>query len=252
LLLPGNSVADTAADMAPSPPWPSPEETSDRRTDRHPVHHRCRTARLVPREENRILSLPVDGEVEFERAHLDLTRVLGAFDGDRCVGTMRSMPRMLTVPEGAEVAASAITNVTVSPTHRRRGVLSRMMARELAGSHARGEAVAILVSSEYPIYGRFGFGPATWTTSFEIDILRAALPRRMPQPAGLLDLADPAEVRAVAPALHDRFRRTRPGAINRDDLWWELSTGAVAHPRQPWTEPSSCSSAHRPARSTGC
>ncbi len=96
------------------------------------------------------------------RPEYDLSRTRGAFDGDRCVATFRSMARELTVPGGATLPADAITNVSTVATHRRRGLASRMMAADLADAKARGEAVAILIAAEYPIYGRFGFGPATW------------------------------------------------------------------------------------------
>ena len=54
-----------------------------------------------------------------------------------------------------------LTNVTVSATHRRRGLLNRMMAPDLDVAKEQGEAASILIAAEYPIYGRFGYGPAT-------------------------------------------------------------------------------------------
>ena len=97
----------------------------------------------------------------------DYTRLWGAHDGDRFVGTLRSWASELTVPGCGRLPASAVTSVGVRPTHRRQGILSRMMAVDHATARDRGEAVAILYASEYPIYGRFGYGPATtiatWT-----------------------------------------------------------------------------------------
>src|SRR5687768_12639657 len=84
-------------------------------------------------------------------------RVLGAYDGDRVVATFRSYGMELTVP-GGFVRADAVTNVTVAPTHRRRGLLSTMMRDDLRAAAARGEPLAALVASEWPIYGRYGFG----------------------------------------------------------------------------------------------
>jgi hypothetical protein len=52
----------------------------------------------------------------------DLDRTWGAFDRSRAVGTLRSVPFELTVPGGCTVAADGITMVTVSATHRRRGL----------------------------------------------------------------------------------------------------------------------------------
>ncbi|MGW5353874.1 GNAT family N-acetyltransferase [Streptomyces sp. NPDC004031] len=179
-------------------------------------------------------------EVPLRRATLELDRTRGAFDGGRCVATFRSMPRELTVPGGGTVSADAVTNVSVTPTHRRRGLASAMMAADLAAAKDRGDAVAILVAAEYPIYGRFGFGPATWVTDFEVDIHRAGLDRRYagPDPAqGTVELVDGAGVRAVGPALHERVRRATPGAISRSKAWWDQNTGAVVYPSSGYSAP---------------
>jgi predicted N-acetyltransferase YhbS len=87
-------------------------------------------------------------EVALRRPMLDLGRTQGAYDQGRCVATFRSMPRELTVPGGAVLAASAVTNVSVTGTHRRQGLASRMMAADLAAAKERGEAVSILIAAE--------------------------------------------------------------------------------------------------------
>jgi predicted acetyltransferase len=180
-----------------------------------------------------------DEDVAGRKAVLDLARTQGAFDQGRCVATFRSMPHRLTVPGGADVAASAITNVSVTATHRRRGLASRMMATDLAAAKERGEPVSILVAAEYPIYGRYGFGPATWVTDWEIDVPRAALDRRWagPTDGGRVDLATVAEVQKIGPGLHERVRALTPGAIDRTAFWWELATGERQFADMPWTEP---------------
>lgn len=178
-------------------------------------------------------------EVALRRDAYDLARTQGAFDQGRCVATFRSMPRDLTVPGGAAVAASAVTNVSVTGTHRRRGLATRMMAADLAAAKERGDALSILIAAEYPIYGRYGFGPATWVTKWEIDLPRAAVDRRWAGPAdgGRVDLATVAEIQKAGPGLHDRLRARTPGAINRTATWWELATGVREFPTQPWKEP---------------
>jgi predicted acetyltransferase len=178
-------------------------------------------------------------EVTGRRPMMDLARTRGAFDQGRCVATFRSMPRELTVPGGAALTASAITNVTVTATHRRRGLASRMMAADLADARERGDAVSILVAAEYPIYGRYGFGPATWVTDWEIDIPRAGHDPRYAGPAdgGRVDLATVCEVQKAGPALHDRVRALTPGAIDRPAHWWEFATGERVLPSFGWKEP---------------
>jgi predicted acetyltransferase len=88
------------------------------------------------------------------------------------VATVTSFPAVLTVP-GGEVRSWAITAVTVAPTHRRRGVARAMLESELRTAVAAGLPLAILTVSEATIYSRYGFGPATWSTDFSIDVRRA-------------------------------------------------------------------------------
>src|SRR3954469_19191812 len=83
----------------------------------------------------------------------DLERIQGAFDGGRVVATYRSFAAELTVPGGAFAPACAVSAVTTLPTHRRRGLLSAMIRDDLAAARRRGEVVAILIASEWPIYG---------------------------------------------------------------------------------------------------
>ncbi|MEV0092178.1 GNAT family N-acetyltransferase [Streptomyces sp. NPDC050738] len=182
---------------------------------------------------------PSDEEVANFLAHADLTRTQGAFDGSRCVATFRSFAQEITVPGGASLPADAITNVSVSPTHRRRGLLSRMMATDLAAARERGEVLATLIAAEYPIYGRYGFGPAAHTTQWTVDVPRAGIDPRWsgPDDGGRIDLVDAADVRKVGPELYEHVRQSTPGAVSRDERWWMLNTGQLQTPAHPWKEP---------------
>ncbi|MEU0738108.1 GNAT family N-acetyltransferase [Streptomyces sp. NPDC006134] len=179
-----------------------------------------------------------EGQLELRRAQFVPGRLLGAFDGDRCVATFRSFAQELTAVGGAFVPADAVSNVTVSPTHRRRGLLTRMMAHDLAAARERGDVVATLIAAEYPIYGRYGFGPATTMAEWTVDVPRAGLDPRWagPEDGGRIDLVDGEDVRKLGPELHERLRRARPGTVSRGELWWQLATGVV-RPDSPWTEP---------------
>ena len=160
---------------------------------------------------------------------VEWTRIQGAHDGGRFVATFRSFATRLTVP-GGEVAAGAITNATVSPTHRRRGLLSQMMARDLATAAERGEPVAILIASEWPIYGRYGFGPAADIVNYEVDALSAAFAHGGD---GETRLVEPAELAGAAAAIYDAHRRSTPGAIDRSERWWERRVGIDVLRRKP-------------------
>ncbi|MEV0911657.1 GNAT family N-acetyltransferase [Streptomyces hokutonensis] len=180
-----------------------------------------------------------EAELADRSSYIDPSRTLGAFDGGRCVATFRSFPQEITAVGGALVPADAITNVSVTATHRRRGLLTRMMTRDLAAAKERGDVVATLIAAEYRIYGRYGFGPAVTATQWDIDVQRAGLDPRWsaPEDGGRIDLVDAEDVRKLGPELHERLRRLQPGVINRDDRWWQVTTGAVRPGRVSWTEP---------------
>ncbi|MEU9027686.1 GNAT family N-acetyltransferase [Streptomyces sp. NPDC048383] len=181
-----------------------------------------------------------DSDVAQRTEGSDLARLQGAFDPDtgRCVASFRSFTQELTVPGGALVACSAVSSVAVLPTHRRQGLLTRMMAAELAACRERGDVLATLIAAEYPIYGRYGFGPATSLAEWEIDVPRAGLDRRRPVPAdgGRIDLVDAAEVRRIGPALHERLRAVVPGLVDRDARWWDVVTGVRAMSHSPYKD----------------
>ncbi|MGW5607321.1 GNAT family N-acetyltransferase [Streptomyces sp. NPDC003753] len=178
-----------------------------------------------------------DQELAVRGGNITPARTLAAFDDARCVATFRSFPQELTAVGGALVPADAITNVSVTATHRRRGLLTRMMALDLAAAKKRGDVVATLTAAEYPIYGRYGFGPAAHTAEWTIDVPRTGLERHRPVlDDGRIDLVDADDVRKLGPELHERFRRAMPGAVSRGDRWWQLNTGALRFD-DDWTEP---------------
>src|SRR5215467_6637839 len=79
----------------------------------------------------------------------------------------------LTVP-GGRVDAAGLTVAGVLPTHRRRGLLRAMMRDLLDACHRRGAPVAYLWATEDTIYGRFGFGLASFTAEIYLPRLRSA------------------------------------------------------------------------------
>jgi predicted acetyltransferase len=169
-----------------------------------------------------------DARAEFFRPRIDTGRTYGVFDGDAIVGTARSFPTPLTVPGPAEVTAAAVTSVTVRATHRRMGALTEMMRQQLDDVAARGEALAVLIASEAPIYGRFGYGAATENVRLEVDT--SHLRFSAPAPTDRVRFVEPDEFRSVAPTVYDTFRASQVGAIGRDDAWWDEVTSIAPRP----------------------
>lgn len=65
-------------------------------------------------------------------------RFLGVWDDERCVGTAGAFRFRMSVPGGAVVPTAGVTMVSVAGTHRRRGVLTSMMRRQLDDVRAWG------------------------------------------------------------------------------------------------------------------
>ncbi|MFL5737157.1 MAG: GNAT family N-acetyltransferase, partial [Actinomycetota bacterium] len=92
---------------------------------------------------------------------LPLERMYGAWSDGAIVGGAGSFEFTLTVP-GGDLPTAGVTVVGVLPTHRRRGVLRSLMRKQLDDAHERGEPLAALWASEESIYGRFGYGLASF------------------------------------------------------------------------------------------
>lgn len=146
-------------------------------------------------------------------------RYLGALDGADVVGCADSYGGWLVVPGGARVPHAAVTHIGVLPTHRRRGIVSRLVARQLRDIAARGEVVATLRASEAVIYERFGYGVAGSAQSARVTVRRAALRPEVPA-GGRVRLMDGDGATGVLGTIADRAAWT--GAIHRPDGWWAL------------------------------
>src|SRR5215470_8563853 len=106
-----------------------------------------------------------DAEMQHDLVTFEFDRSLAAFDGGDIVGTAGAFTFQMGVP-GEIAPVAGVTAVSVLPSHRRRGILSSLMRRQLADVRERGETVAALFASEAAIYGRYGYGPA----SAELDL----------------------------------------------------------------------------------
>src|SRR4051794_3794177 len=164
-----------------------------------------------------------DEDLELFSELVEPDRTLAAFDGAQMVATTGIFTRELTVP-GAVMSVAGVTLVGVLPTHRRRGLLTRLMRRQLDDVRAAGQSVAALWASEAAIYGRFGYGCAARHATATLRIAGARLAPDAPPPQGRVALADPpAAVDRIAP-LYDRVRRARVGHLDRAAVWWKRRT----------------------------
>ncbi|QEU94372.1 GNAT family N-acetyltransferase [Streptomyces kanamyceticus] len=161
-------------------------------------------------------------EQKLWRELIELDRSFGVWDGASCVGTAAAFSFRLSVPGGALVDAAGVTMISVAATHRRRGIMTSMMRRQLDGLRAGGESLAVLTASEPMIYGRFGYGAATQQLKATIDTTRV----RLALPSGAADVrlryAKPTDVHEACEALYARRVGERPGLLARQPGWERL------------------------------
>ncbi len=166
----------------------------------------------------------IQGVADEVRKHWDLGRVVGAFDDGRIVGTFRSWAGRLTVPGCTELPVASVTGVSVLPTHRRRGILARMAAAQHAAARERGEALAILFASEYPIYGRFGYGTSTIGAAWTLRPRQTAFVAGGED--GRTEIVPPDDASlAIARDVYDTVRARRPGEVWRRPITWQDDFG---------------------------
>ena len=150
--------------------------------------------------------------------NLPFERMHAAREDGQIVGGAGAFGFETTVP-GATVPTSGVTVVGTYPTHRRRGVLRALMRAQLDDVHERGDPIAMLWASEETIYGRFGYGLASW-------VGEASLPREAPftvpvEPSRRLRLVEKAEAQELFPPVWERLRPQIPGMLSRTSTWWE-------------------------------
>jgi predicted acetyltransferase len=164
-------------------------------------------------------------------------RSWGARDRGRWVGTLATEPSRLTVPgvgdATASIVSNAVTGVTVAATHRRRGLLRQMITEAERDAKERGDTVSILIAAEWPIYGRFGFAPATWCANYTYYTRRAGA-ALSPAETGFVRQVEAEELVKYAGDIYDRERALLPGGINRAGSWWSRNLGANGYEPMPF------------------
>ena len=159
-----------------------------------------------------------DEQVALSRSFTEVDRTFGAFDGSNIVGTTTTRTTAITIP-GGSAKLGYVDDVSVIPTHRRRGIMTGMMRSQLDQMRERGEPMAALGASESLIYERFGFGIATWSAGWKIDRRHTSF-KVPPQGGGRLDFIDDETARDEWPKLHARVVGDRPGMVHFNAEYW--------------------------------
>jgi predicted acetyltransferase len=150
---------------------------------------------------------------------------LGADADGLPVGTVNSWVADMAVPGGV-VPMWAISMVTVSATHRRRGIARGLLEGELRAAASAGVPMAGLTVTEATIYGRYGFGPAIQAARVAVDTRTAgwaasAVP-------GRLEYVDKVPLATELGAVHENARHARTGQIPGWNRRWLGLSGITA------------------------
>ena len=178
---------------------------------------------------------PRDAERELEFSVIELERTLGGFVDKELVATACIYSRSMTVP-GGPLPVAAVSMVSVAATHRRQGLLTAMMRRQLTELHEQqGEPVAALWASEAPIYGRYGYGIAA-----QGMILTGRTPALRFRPGvdtggGRVRMAAEHEARPHLESVYEAVRVRQPGLLDRAGAWWSNRLSDLEYQRQGGT-----------------
>ena len=115
----------------------------------------------------------IDERLKDDQLIAEPDRWFVATDDGRMVGTAGACTTRLTVPGPRSLQAPGVTAVSVLPSHRRRGINTRLMGTLLDQASERGEPLAYLWASESSIYGRFGYGIASLCAELEVPTERS-------------------------------------------------------------------------------
>jgi predicted acetyltransferase len=151
---------------------------------------------------------------------LPIERMHAAFEDGTIVGGAGAFPFELSVPGGA-LSCAGVSVVGVYPTHRRRGVLRSLMDAQLRDVHERGEPIAALWASEETIYGRFGYGLASWAGEVKLARVWNSYARPFER-QGTTRFVTAEEAASLLPPVWDALMRKRSGVFQRSQKWWEL------------------------------
>jgi len=154
------------------------------------------------------------------RRILPADRIYAAFDGKEVVGSTSAYPVQMTIP-GGPVPTAGITLVGVRPTHRRQGILSKLMKQLLEGAHERGEPIAALWVAEETIYGRFGCGLCSINAEIRIDRAHTHYRKHWERTLAARQIKSEEAIETF-PSVYEQVAPQIPGMLSRTRDWWEV------------------------------
>ncbi|MBC7300646.1 MAG: GNAT family N-acetyltransferase [Nocardia sp.] len=167
---------------------------------------------------------------EFYRRTFPAARGLAITDADGIVATNISLDSELAVPGGGSVPAAIGTGGFCHPTQTRRGLMTQLLDRIYRRAVEEGKATCADWPSEWPIYRRFGHGPASWCDTMRIDIRRAGLRDDTPGSGMRPQRIDNSRAREVARRVFGNSFGGTPGELRPPDAFWDRLATDPASP----------------------
>jgi predicted acetyltransferase len=154
-------------------------------------------------------------EIEDRRVVHELDRFRMAIEDGNVVGVAGSYGMNVTVPGGATLPMGGVTWVSTATTHRRQGLMRRVVGAVHDDIDARGEAVATLYASQGGIYEHLDYGISTQVRVTSIDTRAARVRDEYRVPSGSVRFLEGDDVVPAVSAIWDRSRRLRAGGTDR-------------------------------------
>jgi predicted acetyltransferase len=151
---------------------------------------------------------------------------------ERILGGAGRYDTALSLPGGGRVPVAGLTSVGVAPGAQHRGAFRALIEAHLDECRARGDAASVLMASQTPLYGRFGYGLATRAASWEIDSPAARALAAGAPTAGSVVMEHgrgPELVEALREVWEQAGSR-RAGSLTRSTAWWER----MLNPKKSW------------------
>ncbi len=169
-------------------------------------------------------------------AYFDADRSWLALDGDdRVAGLANGFGTRLALPGGRSVDGGGVPWVGVRADRHGSGVGRALLEHQIADAADRGDAFLALNSSQYPIYGRYGYGPTGRWWSIRIDARRVRWREGAPT-ARRVTVGHGPDVRERLVDCYERAFGAWPGEIARHAGHWtrRLTPNATDKGRKLW------------------
>ncbi len=178
-----------------------------------------------------------------DQSSLDMVTASGpGIQGRQPIAAFTSAP--FTMNSGAGIVdCLVVQGIAVRPSHRRNGLLKRMMRHRLDVAREHGVGCAVLSVSEGSIYARYGFGIVNRQTDIEVDTARFHIRGDVHVAPGSIEFVHPSFLEGhferISRAHQERYRgahgrleehrRTFTGTWDRKDEGPSRGLRAVVH-----------------------